>query len=51
MRVGLQQEKITLKEANFFFKWLLKLPDFHEWRKTEFDFYDMDSVIVKSRLL
>lgn len=47
----MQQERISSKENAYFFKWLLKLPDFHEWRKTELDFVDMNVKIEKSRLL
>lgn len=42
LRVGMQQERISGKENAHFFKWLLKLPDFHEWRKTELDFVNMN---------
>jgi hypothetical protein len=50
LRVGMQQERISLKEYQFFFKWLLKLNDFQDWRKTEVDFVDMGSEIERQRL-
>ena len=51
LRVGMLQDRISSKENSYFFKWLLKLNDFHEWRKTEIDFVDMNSKIEKSRFL
>ena len=51
LRVGLLQERISTKENTYFFKWLLKLPDFQDWRKTELDFISMKDKIEKSRLL
>ena len=35
MRVALLQDKISTKENTFFFKQLLLLKDFQDWRKTE----------------
>lgn len=51
MRIALLQEKLTSKENTFFFKQLLLLKDFQDWRKTELDFVDMDQEIPKPRLL
>jgi hypothetical protein len=51
LRIGIHQERISLKENQFFFKWMLQLNDFHEWRKTEVDFVDMDSEIEKRRFV
>lgn len=42
MRIALLQEKLTIKESTFFFKQLLLLKDFQDWRKTELDFVDME---------
>jgi hypothetical protein len=51
MRVALLQDKISIKENSFFFKQLLLLKDFQDWRKTELDFVDMEQQIPKARLL
>ena len=48
--MALLQDRITKKEMEFFFKQLLILQDFQNWRKTELDFVDMDSKITKERL-
>jgi hypothetical protein len=50
MRVALLQDKISIKENTFFFKQLLLLKDFQDWRKTELDFVDMEQEIPKARL-
>jgi len=50
MRVALLQDKISIKENTFFFKQLLLLKDFQDWRKTELDFVDMGQEIPKARL-
>lgn len=51
MRVALLQDKITSKENTFFFKQLLLLKDFQDWRKTERDFVNMEEEIPRTRLL
>lgn len=45
MRIALLQDKITSKENTFFFKHLLLLKDFQDWRKTERDFVNMEEEV------
>jgi len=51
MRIALLQDKISSKENTYFFKQLLLLKDFQDWRKTELDFVNMESEIPRTRLL
>jgi len=51
MRIALLQERITIKENTFFFKQLLLLQDFQDWRKTELEFVDMEKEIPRQRLI
>jgi hypothetical protein len=50
MRIALLQGQVTTQEVDFFFRQLLQLPDFHEWRRTEVDFFDMESVIPRQKI-
>lgn len=51
IRVSLLRERIAKKESIYFLQQLLLLKDFHDWRRTEVDFVDMEEHIPKSRLL